>query len=136
MMSSSQARKMQQKKYYKQTTRPGSLKAINMESIVRKWGGGEVLKRAVRGMLPKNRLRDPRLERLKGEYFMVTRLTSGFAGFGIGVGSLWTQLANRCNTLVFEGEAHPYKANLMRVNGKLRMSEPEISVEKLKVNSI
>lgn len=60
---------MQQKKYYKQTTRPGSLKAINMESMVRKWGGGEVLKRAVRGMLPKNRLRDPRLERLKGEYF-------------------------------------------------------------------
>ena len=30
-----------------------------------KWGGGEVLKRAVRGMLPKNRLRDKRLDRLK-----------------------------------------------------------------------
>ncbi|KAG6997534.1 50s ribosomal protein l13 [Physcia stellaris] len=95
-------KKMQQKKYYKQTTRPGSLKAINMESMVRKWGGGEVLKRAVRGMLPKNRLRDPRLERLK----------------------------------VFEGEAHPYKANLMRVNGKLRVPEPEVSADKLKVNSI
>ena len=30
-----------------------------------KWGGGEVLKRAVRGMLPKNRLRRKRLARLK-----------------------------------------------------------------------
>jgi len=53
--------------YYKQTTRPGALKSLNMESMVRKWGGGEVLKRAVSGMLPKNRLRKPRLERLKGE---------------------------------------------------------------------
>lgn len=32
-----------------------------------KWGGGEVLKKAVSGMLPKNRLRDKRLARLKGE---------------------------------------------------------------------
>lgn len=38
--------------------------------------------------------------------------------------------------IVFEGEAHPYKANLMRVNGKLRVPEPEISADKLKVNSI
>ncbi|MCJ1277703.1 54S ribosomal protein L23, mitochondrial [Puttea exsequens] len=58
-------KKMQQKLYYKQTTRPGALKSLNMESIVKKWGGGEVLKRAVNGMLPKNRLRKPRLERLK-----------------------------------------------------------------------
>ena len=61
-------RKMQQKLYYRQTTKPGALKAINMETMVRKWGGGEVLKRAVRGMLPKNRLREPRLARLKGEF--------------------------------------------------------------------
>lgn len=59
-------RKMEQKLYYKQTTRPGALKSLNMEGMMRKWGGGEVLKRAVRGMLPKNRLREPRLERLKG----------------------------------------------------------------------
>lgn len=32
-----------------------------------KWGGGEILRRAVRGMLPKNRLRDVRLGRLKSE---------------------------------------------------------------------
>ena len=40
---------------------------MNMEGMIRKWGGGEVLKRAVSGMLPKNRLRKPRLERLKGK---------------------------------------------------------------------
>lgn len=79
-------KKMQQKKYYSHTTRPGSLKEINMEGMVRKWGGGEVLKRAVRGMLPKNRLRDLRLERLK----------------------------------VFEGAAHPYKGNLVQVEGRPR----------------
>lgn len=61
-------KKKEQKLYYKQTTRPGALKSLNMESMFRKWGGGEVLKRAVRGMLPKNRLRDKRLERLKGEF--------------------------------------------------------------------
>jgi hypothetical protein len=32
-----------------------------------KWGGAEVLRRAVRGMLPKNRLRDVRLRRLRGK---------------------------------------------------------------------
>lgn len=58
-------RKMQQKLYYKQTTRPGALKSLNMEGMMRKWGGGEILKRAVSGMLPKNKLRKPRLERLK-----------------------------------------------------------------------
>ena len=59
-------KKMQGKKYYTHTTRPGSLKTISMEGLVRKWGGGEVLRRAVRGMLPKNRLRDVRMGRLKG----------------------------------------------------------------------
>jgi large subunit ribosomal protein L13 len=57
--------KMQQKKYYSHTTRPGSLKTITMEKMMAKWGGGEILKRAVRGMLPKNRLRDDRMARLK-----------------------------------------------------------------------
>jgi len=33
--------------------------------MMEKWGGGEVLRRSVRGMLPKNRLRDVRLARLK-----------------------------------------------------------------------
>ncbi|PIA98034.1 54S ribosomal protein L23, mitochondrial [Cercospora beticola] len=58
-------KKMQKKKYYSHTTRPGSLKEITMEKMMAKWGGGEILRRAVRGMLPKNRLRDVRMGRLK-----------------------------------------------------------------------
>lgn len=54
------------KKYYSHSTRPGSLKEITMDRMIVKYGGAEVLRRAVRGMLPKNRLRDIRLERLKG----------------------------------------------------------------------
>ena len=54
-----------QKQYYTHTTRPGSLKQMSMDHMFEKWGGGEVLRRAVRGMLPKNRLRDKRLDRLK-----------------------------------------------------------------------
>lgn len=53
------------KLYYTHNTRPGSLKSMSMDAMMQKWGGGEVLKRAVRGMLPKNRLRDKRLARLK-----------------------------------------------------------------------
>lgn len=47
-----------------------------------KYGGGEVLRKAVSGMLPKNRLRKGRLARLK----------------------------------TFEGEGHPYKANILKVS--------------------
>ncbi|OJJ01198.1 hypothetical protein ASPVEDRAFT_130281 [Aspergillus versicolor CBS 583.65] len=54
-----------QKKYYTHNTRPGSLRSMTMDMMFEKWGGGEVLRRAVRGMLPKNRLRDKRLARLK-----------------------------------------------------------------------
>ena len=62
-------KKMQKKKYYSHTTRPGSLKEITMERMMEKWGGGEILRRAVRGMLPKNRLRDDRMARLKCKFF-------------------------------------------------------------------
>ncbi|MBE7180079.1 MAG: 50S ribosomal protein L13 [Terriglobus roseus] len=58
-------KKLQQKKYYTHTTRPGSLKQVSMEQLMEKWGGGEILRRAVRGMLPKNKLRDRRLMRLR-----------------------------------------------------------------------
>jgi large subunit ribosomal protein L13 len=58
-------KKRYQKQYYTHTTRPGSLKQMSMDNMFAKWGGGEVLKRAVNGMLPKNRLRDKRLARLK-----------------------------------------------------------------------
>ncbi|MCJ1410001.1 54S ribosomal protein L23, mitochondrial [Ptychographa xylographoides] len=95
-------RKMQQKKYYTHTTRPGSLKELNMEGMMRKWGGGEVLKKAVRGMLPKNRLRDKRLDRLK----------------------------------VFEGPAHPYKENLLKVDGRTRgVVRPELKISELEQES-
>ena len=36
-----------------------------MDKMIKKWGGGEVLRKAVSGMLPKNRLRKERLARLK-----------------------------------------------------------------------
>ncbi|TKA32037.1 hypothetical protein B0A50_01283 [Salinomyces thailandicus] len=58
-------KKRAQKLYYSHTTRPGSLKSISLGGMMGKWGGGEVLRRAVRGMLPKNRLRDERMGRLK-----------------------------------------------------------------------
>jgi large subunit ribosomal protein L13 len=54
------------KKYYSHSTRPGRLQEITMDRMIRKYGGAEVLRRAVSGMLPKNRLRDIRLARLKG----------------------------------------------------------------------
>lgn len=54
-----------------------------MDALMEKHGGSEVLRKAVSGMLPKNRLRDKRLARLKA----------------------------------FEGDAHPYKENLVRFGG-------------------
>lgn len=65
-------KKMQQKKYYSHTTRPGSLKQMSMEGVKEKWGGGEILRRAVSGMLPKNRLRKLRLARLKGKKIKIS----------------------------------------------------------------
>ncbi|KAF1836201.1 50S ribosomal protein-like protein L13 [Decorospora gaudefroyi] len=70
------------KLYRTHTTRPGSLKEMSMDRLMAKWGGGEVLRKAVSGMLPKNRLRKERLARLK----------------------------------TFEGRAHPYKENIVRVS--------------------
>lgn len=78
-------KKKWQKTYYRHNTRPGSLRSVTMDVLMGKLGGAEVLRKAVSGMLPKNRLRDKRLARLKA----------------------------------FEGEAHPYKTNLMRFAGKV-----------------
>lgn len=62
-----------------------------------KLGGAEVLRKAVSGMLPKNRLRDDRLARLKA----------------------------------FEGDAHPYKANIVKFNGVSQVASwPSAEVEK------
>lgn len=57
--------KMQDKTYWSHTTRPGSLKLIPMERMIANKGYGEVLMRAVKGMIPKNKLRLARLDRLK-----------------------------------------------------------------------
>ena len=66
-----------QKKYYHHNTRPGSLKEITMDRMFAKWGGAEVLRRAVSGMLPKNRLRNKRLARLKGESSLLGDVSNG-----------------------------------------------------------
>ncbi|PHH59355.1 hypothetical protein CDD81_3359 [Ophiocordyceps australis] len=57
--------KMWRKTYHRHSTRPGGLKSLTMDTLVAKQGGAEVLRKAVSGMLPKNRLRDGRLARLK-----------------------------------------------------------------------
>jgi large subunit ribosomal protein L13 len=95
-------KKMQQKMYYTHTTRPGSLKSMSMERLMEKWGGAEVLRRAVSGMLPKNRLRDLRLARLKGEF-------AGWRWRGVNR----MILADVMN-IAFEGHAHPYKKNILQ----------------------
>ncbi|EEQ27310.1 54S ribosomal protein L23, mitochondrial [Microsporum canis] len=58
-------KKRAQKLYYTHNTRPGSLKSMSMDQMIEKWGGAEVLRKAVKGMLPKNRLREKRMARLK-----------------------------------------------------------------------
>jgi large subunit ribosomal protein L13 len=93
-------RKMQQKLYYSHSTRPGSLKSMSMERLMEKWGGAEVLRRAVRGMLPKNRLRATRLARLKGEFWWRKGLGRANAwqrsrGGIIRTSSIWCSIRDR-----------------------------------------
>ena len=70
-----------------------------MDELMKKLGGAEVLRKAVSGMLPKNRLRDDRLARLKA----------------------------------FEGDAHPYRANIVKFEGRSRIAEWPSGVEEEKV---
>ncbi|ODV87512.1 hypothetical protein CANARDRAFT_26911 [[Candida] arabinofermentans NRRL YB-2248] len=58
-------RKMDQKYYWSHTTRPGSGKATLMKKVIDDLGYGEIIKRAVSKMLPKNKHRWSRLDRLK-----------------------------------------------------------------------
>lgn len=55
--------KMDQKRYYRPTSRPGSLKSETMRELMNR-RPEEVLKRAVYGMLPKNTLRKSMIRRL------------------------------------------------------------------------
>lgn len=57
-------RKTKQKKYYRHSGYLGSLKEITLEKLFEK-NPEEVLKKAVFGMLPKNRLREKMIKRLK-----------------------------------------------------------------------
>lgn len=57
--------KLKEKTYWSHTTRPGSLKLVPMERMVANKGFGWVLEKAVKGMIPKNKLRLARLDRLK-----------------------------------------------------------------------
>ncbi|GCE97838.1 54S ribosomal protein L23, mitochondrial [Zygosaccharomyces mellis] len=58
-------KKLQQKHYWSHSGKPGHLKLTPMQKVIADKGHGETLKRAVNGMLPKNKLRKARLERLK-----------------------------------------------------------------------
>ena len=59
-------KKMEQKKYYSYSGYPGGLKEKVMKDIWQK-NPAEVLKKAVYGMLPKNKLRTRMIKRLKFE---------------------------------------------------------------------
>jgi large subunit ribosomal protein L13 len=56
--------KAKDKVYYHHSGYPGGLKAENMERVIEKKGAKEVLRRAVSGMLPKNKLRAQMMKRL------------------------------------------------------------------------
>lgn len=57
-------RKKEQKVYYKHSNYPGGLKITKIKKLLEE-NPGEVVRRAVYGMLPKNRLQAKRLKRLK-----------------------------------------------------------------------
>lgn len=59
-------KKKEQKKYYHHSGYLGGLKEVPLEKIFKR-KPGEVLKRAVLGMLPKNKLRTKQIKRLKFE---------------------------------------------------------------------
>ena len=59
------ANKLRDKTYASHSGYPGSLKLPSMQQVIDKKGGKEVLRRAVLGMLPKNKLRPQMIKRLK-----------------------------------------------------------------------
>jgi len=58
-------RKLQTKIYHHYTGYVGSMKSATMAQVIAKKGIGEVLRRAVWGMLPANKLRKQMIKRLK-----------------------------------------------------------------------
>lgn len=59
------AKKLKEKMYYSHSGFPGNLKERSQGHLVRTKGAGEVLRRAVYGMLPKNKLRAQMMKNLK-----------------------------------------------------------------------
>jgi large subunit ribosomal protein L13 len=57
-------KKLNQKVYYRHTLYPGGLKETTLRKMLQE-KPEEVIRLAVRGMLPKNKLRDRRMKRLK-----------------------------------------------------------------------
>jgi large subunit ribosomal protein L13 len=60
-----EAKKLKAKSYYRHSGYPGALKSESMQQVVDKKGAKEVLRRAVYGMLPKNKLRPRMMKNLK-----------------------------------------------------------------------
>ena len=58
-------KKLKDKKYVYHTGYPGGFTEITMEKLIAKKGMSEILRRAVSGMLPKNKLRAKAMKRLK-----------------------------------------------------------------------
>ncbi len=59
-------KKLEQKKYYRHSGYPGGLKEKTLKKLFKE-NPGEVLRKAVFGMLPKNKLRSKQIRRLKIE---------------------------------------------------------------------
>jgi len=57
-------RKLEQKTYYRYSGYPGGMSKVKLQTVMDR-NPGEALKRAVKNMLPKNRLQKDRLKRLK-----------------------------------------------------------------------
>jgi large subunit ribosomal protein L13 len=57
-------KKKTEKKYKRYTGYPGGLREIPMKKVIEKKGYEEVIRKAVYGMLPGNRLRSKRMKRL------------------------------------------------------------------------
>ena len=58
-------KKLVDKKYHRHSLYPGGLKIESMEQVIEQKGAKEVLRRAVYGMLPKNKLRPRMMKNLK-----------------------------------------------------------------------
>ena len=59
-------KKIEQKKYYKHSGFPGGFKEVSLRTLWKK-NPQEVLRRAIYGMLPKNKLRSQQIKRLSFE---------------------------------------------------------------------